>query len=183
MRIIPVIERLLKKIEIDQKGCWIWTGKRRGSGYGGIKINGKDIYTHRFSYEFYRGLIPEGLTIDHLCRTRACANPDHLEAVPNRVNLLRGEGFVAQEARQTKCKHGHPFDLFNTYFRPDGNRDCHICRHEAETRRYRKRQVSLAHGAEQACGSESCACFDAGIDAGIEAGLEQAAEGKEGVRP
>jgi hypothetical protein len=37
------------------------------------------------------GPIPEGLQLDHLCRNRACVNPDHVQPVTNAVNTQRGK--------------------------------------------------------------------------------------------
>ena len=88
-------------------GCWVWQGHLR-SGYGRIKINGKSVSAHRWSYENVGGNPPiaAGLQIDHLCRRRSCVNPAHLEAVTPKVNILRGEGTGAIFARRSACKYG-----------------------------------------------------------------------------
>lgn len=92
----PPIERLLSRIEIDDQGCWIWQGTCDYDGYGkiayGQRVNGRPGMerTHRVAYELLAVPVPDGLTIDHLCRVRACCNPDHLEAVTLRENLSRG---------------------------------------------------------------------------------------------
>lgn len=44
---------------------------------------------HRWAYEFLVGEIPEGLTLDHLCRNKACVMPDHLEPVTQAENHRR----------------------------------------------------------------------------------------------
>lgn len=70
--------------------CWIWTGSTIRSGYGRLMYRGEQVLAHRRYYEHHVGPIPEGLTIDHLCRVRACVNPDHLEPVTNAENVRRG---------------------------------------------------------------------------------------------
>ena len=74
-------------------GCWLWTGARTANGYGTMSAGGRygaTLLAHRLAYEWYRGAIPDGLQIDHLCRVRHCVNPWHLEAVTQEVNLKRG---------------------------------------------------------------------------------------------
>ena len=112
--------------------CWLWTGSIKEKGYGRFFLNKRKVPAHRVAYELVKGPIPEGLQIDHLCRVRHCVNPDHLEAVTCRTNILRGEGVAAQQHRKTHCKRGHPFTSDNTEIvkkngKPMGRR-CIICR-------------------------------------------------------
>lgn len=122
-------ERLWSKALADGTGCWIWQRSVSTAGYGHIWDGGKLLAAHRVAYELVKGLIPEGLTLDHLCRNRRCINPDHLEAVTHRVNVLRGESFAAENANKARCPQGHPYNEANTYLYPSGARACHICRH------------------------------------------------------
>jgi hypothetical protein len=82
-------------------------------------------------YELLVEPIPDGLELDHVkargCTSRACVSWWHLEPVTRRQNTLRGSSFAAVNAAKTRCDHGHEFDLFNTYYRPDGSRDCRKC--------------------------------------------------------
>jgi len=70
--------------------CWLWTDHTTASGYGKFYVNKGEVYAHRHSYEIHRGKIPKGLVIDHLCRVRNCVNPEHMEVVTQRENIVRG---------------------------------------------------------------------------------------------
>jgi hypothetical protein len=117
--------------------CWNWTGAL-DNGYGRFQggPRGSKVHrAHRLAYELLVGPIPEGLVLDHLCRNRRCVNPDHLEPVTNRINVLRGEGWAASRARQTHCIHGHEFTPANTYVDPKrGTRGCRECRRGRQTK-------------------------------------------------
>lgn len=109
--------------------CWNWRGYTIWNGYGRCYFNGRHQLVHRVAYELLVAEIPEGLTIDHLCRNRLCVNPSHLEPVTMRENTLRGEGACARNARKTHCKHGHPLTPENVYEIP-GRRVCKTCARE-----------------------------------------------------
>ena len=89
--------------------CWSWTSTIDRDGYGrsNSKVRFGTRMAHRISWMLSNGPIPNGLTIDHLCRVRNCVNPMHLEPTTNRENSLRGIGPGAINARKTHCIHGH----------------------------------------------------------------------------
>jgi hypothetical protein len=126
-----LMERWLEKVRKEPNGCWIWTGgilRTRYQGYGRIKIDGKQCRAHRVGYELLIGKVPAGLVLDHLCRTPACVNPDHLEPVTSGENVLRGAGPPAMHARQTHCLVGHEFSGVNLGVSPQGYRYCKECK-------------------------------------------------------
>src|ERR1035437_6893898 len=107
---MSMIARFWAKVD-KTEDCWNWTAHTDGMGYGQLAKPGQHgglVVAHRFAYELLVGPIPEGLQLDHLCRNRACVNPDHLEPVTRRVNILRGVGFGAVNAKKTECPRGHP---------------------------------------------------------------------------
>jgi hypothetical protein len=112
----------------ETPGCWEWTGAKHPAGYGQLTVNKVTVYVHRVAYEALVGPIPDGLYIDHLCRTRSCVRPNHLEAVKNGTNVLRGFGRGAINARKTHCaREGHPLSGDNLYVTRSGRRRCRTC--------------------------------------------------------
>lgn len=136
-------ENIWKHIKFpkDPTSCWIWLGRLSPEGYGKFSFDNKEWLAHRFIYQYLMGKeIPKGLVSDHLCRNRACVNPDHLEFVTIGVNINRGDG--NPNKKKTHCKFGHPFDEKNTYYYQEGiypKRKCKLCLLFAK-RRFRKKQ-------------------------------------------
>jgi hypothetical protein len=127
-------------------GCWLWEGYVSPSGYGRWR---RRTLAHRVAYEAARGPVPNGLVLDHKCRVRCCVNPDHLEAVTNKVNVLRGEGFVAVNARKTHCVNGHELTEENTRIRHRNGsqrRVCRLCQREFSARHRAKLDSALTDG-------------------------------------
>jgi len=121
-------ERFRAKYEVRANGCWEWIGALQTNGYGSFGVGaGKSMLAHRWSYEHHVGPIPDGLTIDHLCRNRRCVNPKHIEPVTIAENTRRGESPFAKNARATHCKRGHELTADNLRTRKDGRRQCKAC--------------------------------------------------------
>jgi hypothetical protein len=128
-------DRFAKTVDMDlDGGCWAWTRPLRPNGYGEFTVGREQHTAHRWAYLLFVGPIEDGLVVDHLCRNRACVNPDHLELVTNAENVLRGEGHSAENARKTTCLRGHdlPLDHPRT---PADRRVCLVCK-SAESKRW-----------------------------------------------
>ena len=120
----PLDVRIRSFVRIDDNGCWVWIGATDSrSRYGRMIVDGKTRYTHRVSYETFVGPIPDGLQIDHLCRNRACCNPEHLEPVTPLVNTHRSP---ITNATKTHCPNGHEYNEENTRMTA-GRRHCIPC--------------------------------------------------------
>lgn len=105
---------------VDRSGdCWAWTGAHHVEGYGEFQMDGRRLRAHRVAWEWAHGPIPVGLEPDHLCRNRACVNPDHLELVTHRVNILRGLAPTAINAAKTECPRGHPYVRVGPLLEPE----------------------------------------------------------------
>jgi hypothetical protein len=127
-------DRFWRKVEVSTEGCWTWLAGRFGNGYPAFYSQGRMMPAHRVCYVAAHGVIEGGLDIDHLCRNPLCVNPDHLEAVTHRENILRGTGFAARHAVKTHCPQGHEYTDENTrVYR--GMRNCRRCAHEKTMRR------------------------------------------------
>lgn len=127
-----------KWVPEPNSGCWLWLGSLSPEGYARIRRTPKTLFGHRVGYEIYRGQIPSGLELDHLCRTTSCVNPWHLEAVAPRINKLRGTSPPAKNARKTHCPYGH--ELEQSPYRPRWRwcRVCHYARCAARKRRMKR---------------------------------------------
>jgi hypothetical protein len=125
-REVPVIRA------VDPGDCVLWHGCRDRDGYGAKWVGGRRVMVHRWAYEQAHGLVPPGLQIDHLCRNRACYNPDHLEPVTVRENNRR--------KWLEECRRGHAFSPENTLWEKDGRRKCRSCRTEWRARYEQRRK-------------------------------------------
>jgi hypothetical protein len=130
----------------DETDCWIWQ-RMTLRGYGRMRLGRTMQYAHRVYFERYRGPIPAGLHLDHLCRNPACVNPAHLEPVTPRENTLRGNTIAARRKAQTHCVRGHPFDEANT-IRVGAGRACRDCQRQVNRESQRKRRARLAASGE-----------------------------------
>jgi HNH endonuclease len=125
LRPFDVELRCADKIQfLTPTGCWLWTGQTTSWGYGvtvGLEPQRKTS-AHRAVWEALVGPIPEGMELDHTCRTRLCVNPAHLQVTTH------GENTALGQTRKTHCPSGHPYDEVNTYRTPQGHRQCRTCK-------------------------------------------------------
>lgn len=132
----------------DLGPCWVWTGALNG-GYGAMQVDGHQRRVHRVVWETIKGPIPDGLTLDHLCRVRHCVNPDHLEPVTSGENWRRGYHAHAVAMRNGTCTRGHPLTPETTRRTSNGYYRCVVCLRDAARRRYAanpRERVGFKHG-------------------------------------
>jgi hypothetical protein len=136
-----LVDRLWDKISPEpMSGCWFWLGHLGRLGYGQMKVCNQMWKAHRLVYTLFRGTIPVGAELDHLCRQRDCVNPDHLEPVTHRENILRGVGVASCCAKKTHCLRGHPLSGRNLIVADHGRRRrCRECTNQIEAARRPRR--------------------------------------------
>lgn len=120
---------LQKKVSIDNNtGCWNISSSLDKDGYPNSKIFGKTWRTARWTYYVFRGKIPNGLVIDHLCKNVSCVNPYHLEPVTQMENCHRGDSLPSKNKKKTHCKRGHLLSG-NNVFCQGRMRRCKKCKY------------------------------------------------------
>jgi hypothetical protein len=115
---LPLLDRVLMKVRVDEDGCWVFTGSKVSGRYGHLG-GSTSLRAHRITFEALVGPIPEGLELDHLCRKPACVRPEHLEPVSHAENMRR--------TRKSHCPRGHALNSANTS-RYGTTRHCLECR-------------------------------------------------------
>lgn len=138
--------RLISLVVQTPTGCWDWQGNADTKGYALFSYRGKCRRAIRVSFQLFIGPIPDGLQLDHLCRNHACVNPNHVEPVTSRENLMRGKTRAAENAAKTHCLRGHPLSGDNLYLRKRVSGDvirferfCRQCMRDA-MKRYSQRK-------------------------------------------
>lgn len=106
--------------------CWVWQKWTNEQGYGSKWYEGKTQRAHRVYYLIRHGSIPEGAHLDHLCRTRNCVNPDHLEPVshienhrrrPTKFTQQKADELRSLRASMSQNKLAERFEISRRYVR------------------------------------------------------------------
>lgn len=108
---------------VDIRGpdeCWNWVGMLDGNSYGRFSHHHTCYIAHRIAHSL-SSPIPDGLTVDHLCRNKRCQNPKHLEAVTTTENTRRYLATI------THCPKGHEYNESNTRIDKKRKRHCREC--------------------------------------------------------
>lgn len=132
------IDRFWSKVN-KTDSCWLWMASG-SNGYGRFYFNKKSYMSHRVSLYLIGIEIPKEMHVDHICRNRACVNPNHLRIVTPKVNVTENSlSLAAINKYKTHCKWGHEFNDKNTHITPIGNRrQCRRCNTNRVIKEYRK---------------------------------------------
>jgi hypothetical protein len=127
-----VVPRIAARLVVDAHGCWVWQGARTSNGYGQTERRRRMMRVHRWVYAMSGRTIPDGYDLDHDCRQRLCANPDHLTPRPHDEHGRLSRALRGGYDVDGVCANGHDVTAEGAlYVRPDGRRECRECRAEA----------------------------------------------------
>lgn len=126
------------------KSCFEWLGPLTSNGYGHFsKGRGTTMLAHRWHWIATFGPFDSRLTIDHICRNRACVRIDHLRLLTSRDNVLAGVGPTAINAKKITGNCGH------VLVRVDANRrSCLLCKKTNHAEYQRRRRATLRAAAK-----------------------------------
>lgn len=121
--------------------CLQWTGSLKTRwGYGQFRYGGRNRSAHAAAWELERGPVPEGMTLDHLCRNTSCVRVSHMEPV------TRVENYRRAVAVRTHCRNGHEYAVVGTYATKNGRRRCRACTLRAVKDYEKRKRDSAAQG-------------------------------------
>ena len=87
---MAVLDKVLRRVKVDENGCWVWqgpcSGNGRGGGYPRMSLRGHTVAVHRAIYTHFFGYVPRQKQIHHKCNNRLCCNPEHLEMTTHLKN-------------------------------------------------------------------------------------------------
>lgn len=139
--------RFWAKVRVDfVTGCWDWIGALNSVGRPCWSIQSRAVLAYRIAWEAFRGRIPAGMTVDHLCGNKVCVNPAHMEIVSRSVNSKRGRPEfrlvtapeavapdVVREVRDpNRCIWGHDLTVPGARTTNPYHGKCRVCKREQQ---------------------------------------------------
>lgn len=85
---IPLMDRITRKIKVNENGCHIFTGSKDRCGYGRVKVGKHNLGAHKIMFLLINGNYDQSkLEIMHSCDNPSCVNIDHLSAGTHKQNM------------------------------------------------------------------------------------------------
>lgn len=147
--VIPerVCDRAISRYALDEAtGCHISTYSTASHGYAQVgwkeTSSMRGTTAHRAAWTAANGPIPEGMTVDHMCKQRRCVNVEHLRLLSNYENARRTHD---RDWKMGHCINGHPNSLlreFSNGAKPPRVK-CGQCHKDVQRRYQAKRAARL----------------------------------------
>jgi len=176
---LDVLKEARRRLEarrvINDEGCWLYPTGGSYDGYVLMRLAGRAMGVHRWAWLIWKGSVPDGMELHHLCHERAgcqagtdcqhrrCFNPDHLMPMSHADNNAR----VSRRLMMGSwCNHGHRYTPDNIVPRRlssggDGFR-CRACREATMLRRRQRQRAARAHDRARQGTREDTATGEAG---------------------
>ena len=140
-KILDRVTHIFNRVDTTEDGCWLFAGNQKADGYCQIRVDTDRMEVHRWSYIYFRGKIPKGYQIDHLCKVKNCINPCHLEAVTPLENVRRSHGVFNSDGKM--CIHGHRLTKDNLVKHGKRREMCKTCNNINRKRHYDKAKAKV----------------------------------------
>ena len=88
---------LLKKVLVDENGCWVWPKVYKSRPYPAVMVAGEQL--HRAVVQVKHGKKLGSQHAHHVCANTYCVNPDHLQPVThaeNTAEMLARQSYLAR---------------------------------------------------------------------------------------
>jgi hypothetical protein len=84
------LKRLVSRMNknVNDKGCWTLDTSIQANGYSRFRYGGRVDTGHNVMFNLKKGPLPDGMEVGHVCNTRNCIRPDHLQAVTHVDNMI-----------------------------------------------------------------------------------------------
>jgi len=113
-----VVKRVLANVVMGPGQCHVSRYAAGSHGYAQVGWSDGGVrggtLCHLVIWRWFRGPIPEDMTVDHTCKNRKCVRLMHLRLIPNLENARRTDG---RDWEIGRCVRGHPDAK---YWRPKG---------------------------------------------------------------